>query len=164
MKETVFALIVLGFLGGCAETGEQKSPPKAEKEVFFKGLPVELHLPSDEGIPVKVHLRDEEGRPIKVEVKGDKALPVDVNIKGDKVLPVKLDTEGGEGLLVEVKLPQVALIYIAIFAATILIIAIVTCFTAVGAARSAKAACQSADAIKKAQEQSKSDLHDTNKD
>ena len=155
--------MALCFLAGCAQTGEQKSPAKAKRKAF-KGFPVELQVPSEEPIPVKVQLQEEEGRPIKVEVKGDKALPVDVKIQGDKVLPVKLDMEGGKGLLVEVKLPQVALVYIAVFAATILIISVVTCFAAVGAARSAKAACQSADAIKKAQEQSKSDLHDTNKD
>jgi len=39
-----------------------------------------------------------------------------------------------------------------------LFIAIFTCFTAIGAVRSAKAACQSADAIKKILQQSKTDL------
>ena len=175
MKEAVFALMTLCFLAGCAETGGQKSLVKAKKQVF-KGLPVELHLPSDEGIPIKVEAKDKEGipvkvwwqedngKPVKVELKTDKALPVDVNIQGDKVLSVRLDMEGGKGLLVEVKLPRAALVFMAIGAAAILLISIVTCFAAIGAARSAKAACQSADAIKKVQQQSKSDLHTTNED
>ncbi len=175
MKKTVFILMVLCFLAGCAETGEQKSPVRAEKQAF-KGLPVELRLPTDKSIPVKVEAKDKEGipvivqwqgdnaKPVKVEVKSDKALSVDVNIQGDKGLPVRLDMEGDTGLLVEVKLPQNALVFIAIAAAAILLIAIVTCFAAIGAARSAKAACQSADTIKKLQQQSKSDLHATKKD
>ena len=176
MKETVFALMTLCFLAGCAETGEQKSPAKAEKQPFFKGLPIELQVPDDEAIPVRVEAKDKEGipvrvqwqedngKPVKVELKTDKALPVDVNIRGDKRLSVRLDMEGGKGLLVEVKLPRAALVFMVIGAAAILLIAIITCFAAIGAARSAKAAYQSADAIKKAQQQSKSDLHATNED
>jgi len=175
MKETIFILMVFCFLAGCAETGQQKSPAKAERR-GLKGLPVELRLPSDKSIPVKVEAKDKEGipvkvqwqednaKPVKVEVKGDKALSVDVNIQGDKRLPVRLDMEGDTGLLVEVKLPQNALVFMAIAAASILFIAIVTCFAAIGAARSAKAARQSADIIKKLQQQSKSDLHATKKD
>jgi hypothetical protein len=97
-------------------------------------------------------------------MKSDKALAVDVKIQGDKVLPVKLNMEGDKGLLVEIKLPQDALVYIAIVIVAILLVAIITCFAAIGAARSAKAACQSVEAIKKAQQQSRSDLHTTNKD
>ncbi len=175
MKETIFALMTLWFLAGCAETGEQKSPVKAKKQ-GFKGVPIELQVPDDEAIPVRIEAKDKEGmpvrvqwqedngRPVKVELKTDKALPVDVNIQGDKRLSVRLDMEGGKGLLVEVKLPRAALVFMVIGAAAILLISIVTCFAAIGAARSAKAACQSADAIKKAQQQSKSDLHTTNED
>jgi len=175
MKEAVFALMTLWFLAGCAETGEQRSPAKAKKQ-GFKGFPIELQVQDDEAIavsveakykerlPVKVRLQDDNGKPIKVEVKTDKALPVDVNIQGGKRLSVRLDMEGGKGLLVEVKLPRAALVFMAIGAAAILLIAIITCFAAIGAARSAKAAYQSADAIKKVQQQSKSDLHTTNED
>ena len=175
MKEAVFALMTLWFLAGCAETGEQKSPAKAKKQ-GFKGLPVELQVQDDEAIPVRIETKDKEGipvkvqwqednrKPVKVEVKTDKALPVDVNTPGDKRLSVRLDMEGGKGLLVEVKLPRAALVFMAIGAAAILLISIVTCFAAIGAARSAKAACQSADAIRKVQQQSKSDLHATKKD
>ncbi|MBA7669878.1 hypothetical protein ES703_78016 [subsurface metagenome] len=163
MKEAVFVLMTLCFLAGCAETGEQKSPAKAKRH-GFKGFPIELQVPSDEALAVRVKAQDDKAIPVKLDMRGGEPLRVDVNIPGDKGLPVRLDMEGGKGLLVEVKLPRAALVFMAVGAAAILLISIVTCFAAIGAARSAKAAYQSADAIKKVQQQSKSDLHTTNED
>jgi len=151
MKETIFASIILCFLAGCAETGGQKRPAEKGKQAFI-ALPVELQVPSEEPIPVKVQWQEGKAKPVKVEVQSDKALPVDVNIGGDR------------GLLVEVKLPWVALIFMSIFGVTILFIAIVSCFAAIAAARSARVAYQSADAIRKLQQQSESNLHAAKKD
>ncbi len=154
MKKTVFILMVLCLLAGCAQTGEQSEP--AKKGVHgYRGLPVEV--------------RSEEGIPVKVEAKDDKALPVKVDIQGDKALPVKLDMSGGRALPVEVRVPQLALVFITIAALAILFIAVVTCFAAIAAARSAriarddaKAAYRSADVIKASQQQREAELHASN--
>jgi hypothetical protein len=178
MGITAIVLIGLCFLAGCAERGEQKNTVKTKAQ-GYKGLPVELRTQSENGLPVEVQVKGDEGVPVKldlqdgkllpVEVKtqddkaipvkldmqGDESLRVEVNIQSDKEFPVKLDMEGDKGLLVEIKVPQVALVFIAIAVGTILLIAIVTCFVAIGAARSARAACRSSDTIKKIQQQSK---------
>jgi hypothetical protein len=153
IKKTVLILMVLCFLGGCAQKGEQKDAVKTKSQ-GFKGLPVELRVSSDEGMPVRIQTR--EGRPLKVQLPEDK--PLKVEIKSETALPVALDIKEGEVMPVEIKLPQVDLIYIAIAAGAILLITIFTCLTAISAARSARAACKSADAIKKILQQSKSDL------
>ncbi len=155
MKETVFILMALCFLGGCAEEGKQKNTVKTKSQ-GFKGFPIELHLPSDEGMPVRISTK--EGTPLKVQLQENIGKPLKVELKGAKALPVNLGMQGDERLPVEIKLPQVALVFIAVAAGAILFIAIFTCFAVIGAARSAKAACKSADAIKKILQQSRSDL------
>jgi hypothetical protein len=153
MKKMVFTSLVLFLLAGCAQTGQQKSPEKAEKKPY-KGIPVELHLQDDDTLPVNVQTKDNEPVPVKVIFQDDTEKPVKVQVKTDEALHVEAALKSDKALPVEIKLPHHALIFIAIYAAAILLIALVACFASIAAARSAKAASQSTDEIKKLKQQS----------
>lgn len=139
MKKFIFAFVVSCVLAGCTQTGEQKDIVKIGGQ-SYKGVPVELQLPGDESLAVELRGQNDRGVPVRIDIKDGRLLPVGVNVQGDKGLPV------------EVKLPRITLIFIGIAVLAIVIIAVVTCFAAIGAARSAKAACHSADAISKSRQ------------
>jgi hypothetical protein len=69
-----------------------------------------------------------------------------------------LDIREDQSFPVEIKLSQRALVFISIAGGAIFLIAVVSCFAAVAAARSAKAVSQSVDAIKKAQQRREAGL------
>jgi hypothetical protein len=146
MKETVFIFMVFCFLGGCTEKAGQKNTVKT-KSKGFRGFPVELNVSSDEGMPVKISAG--KGTPLKVQLQENVGKPLEVELNGAKALPVNLGMQENKHLPVEVSLPRAALVYIAIATGTILTVTILTCLAVISTARSARAVCRSADAIKK---------------
>lgn len=169
MKKTIFVLAIFSLFWGCNGPGNQGDPAEARVEggkglpvrvgaQRDKGLPVEVHMKDGEKIPIDLQVRSDEAIPVKLEVKGEESIPVKLEIEGDKAVPVKLDIREGQSFPVEIKLSQRALVFISIAGGAIFLIAVVSCFVAVAAARSAKAVSQSVDVIKKAQQRREAGL------
>jgi hypothetical protein len=137
MKRTIFVLMFFCFLPGCVESIEQGG---SSKKRSYKGLPVEVVARSDKGLPVEVITEMNEGLPVRLDIKGGKAVPVRLDIRENNSLPV------------EINLSQKSLVFIAIAGGIILLIAVVSCFSAIISAHSARAISQSIEKTQQRQE------------
>jgi len=77
---------------------------------------------------VKVDVKSAKSLPVQVEAQGGDGLPVRLNVQYDKPLPVKVELP---------RMPVIALVSSAVVTLAALIIAIVACFAARSAVRSA---------------------------
>jgi hypothetical protein len=151
MRKLIFCPLIFCIFAGCAETNERAGGG-------YKGFPVKLQLQDQESMPVKVEAKDKKPIPVEVQWQGGEGKTVKVEVKSNEVLPVKLDLRGQEAFAVKMKLSWVTFLFIATFAAAILIVVVITCFVVIRAACSVKAVSQSVDAIKKAQQRRETEL------